>query len=254
MVNTFFKACCLQTFLLTGILLAQSDYEIIHRAFEYNPGLRAIRDRNMERYPVCVDIPQPDGKSSDSDGDAWRRIGRCALQQNQLSDAETAFRHAVEFKPTAEAYSLLGMALVREERLSDAVPILRKAATIDSHEDQIFRAWGAYYLAQNDLKRAASYYQKALDMLHPDGPEFDGDYDYATLAKIYSRMGDHSSAVEAFRNACFADICIDNQTTYNFAVELVATGQLADFHTLVDFARLGHEDFAKRLEALLPPK
>jgi len=86
------------------------------------------------------------------------------------------------------------------------------------------------------------------------GPEFDGDYDYATLAKIYSQMGDHSSAVEAFRNACFADICIDDQTTYKFAVELVATGQLADFHTLVDFARLGHEDFAKRLEALLPQK
>jgi tetratricopeptide (TPR) repeat protein len=143
------------------------------------------------------------------------------------------------------------MALVRQKKLADAVPILRKAAELDSHEDQLFRAWGAYYLEDGDLKRAAAYYQKALDILYPHGPGlFEGDPDYATLAGIYAKLGDHSAALAAFRESCFAYVCPDDETYYRYGVEMKAAGLRDELRDLVDSAELGHEAVAKRLREL----
>jgi tetratricopeptide (TPR) repeat protein len=254
MLKNVFIACCLCSIVSGRVLLAQSDLglmRMMHEAFENNPELRAIRDRNKERYPVCPPMLESAEKTAGKDAHAWRVVGRCALKQNRPSIAETSFRNAAELEPTAEAYSLLGLTLVREKKLADVVPVLRKAAVLDRREDQLYRAWGAYYLQQDDLKRAAFYYNKALEILYPEGPGLgEADEDYATLARIYARMSDHQSAIAAYQEACFAYLCFDDQTTIGFGVELIAAGRKEELQMLIDSAMMGQQAVAARLRVL----
>jgi len=99
------------------LALAQDDLGVMRmmqEAVEHSPELRAIRDRNMEREPVCPAKLDQATKAAANDARAWRIIGRCSLQQRKATAAEEAFQHAVQLEPSAEAYSLLGLALVRE--------------------------------------------------------------------------------------------------------------------------------------------
>lgn len=210
-------------------------------AAQNNPVLRAEIERNAEREPVCPsdhlndpDPVTPPAKRSAAD---WRRAGRCALRDSQSAKAVEAFQHATALDPSAETYSLLGLALVRAGRLSEVTPVLRQAAHADPHEDQLYRAWGAYYLAQGDLDRAASYYEKAIAMLYPEGLGLGQvDHDYSTLAAIYARQGRHRAAAEAYEEDCFAMIC-SADTAYRFGVELAAIGEGDKLNMLIENAR-----------------
>ena len=126
--------------------------------------------------------------------------------------------------------------------------MLRQAAHADPQEDQLYRAWGAYYLAQGDLDRAASYYEKAIAMLHPEGLGLGQvDHDYSTLAAIYAKQGRHRAAAEAYEEDCFAMICSAN-TAYRFGLELAAIGDHEKLKMLIENAPDKNE--ADRLQVL----
>jgi tetratricopeptide (TPR) repeat protein len=226
--------------------------EAMRDAAQHNPAIQAEIARNAEREPVC-----PSGHSNDPEpvippakktAKDWRRVGRCALRDAQPQAAVEAFQHATAIEPSAEAYSLLGLALVRAGCLSEVTPVLRKAAHADPQEDQLYRAWGAYYLAQGELDRAASYYEKAIDMLHPEGLGFGQvDHDYSTLAAIYAKQGNHRAAAKAYEEDCFAMVC-SADTSYRFGVELTAIGDHEKLNMLIESAT--DKDEADRLRAL----
>ena len=221
-------------------------------AAQNNPEIRAEMERNAEREPVCPsDHPNypesaiPLAKRTAAD---WRKAGRCALRDSQAQKAVDTFQHATILEPSAEAYSLLGLALVRAGRLSEVTPVLRQAAHADPHEDQLYRAWGAYYLAQGDLDRAASYYEKAIAMLYPEGLGLGQvDHDYSTLAAIYAKQGKHRAAAEAYEEDCFVMVC-SADTAYHFGIELAAIGDHDKLKMLIENARDKNE--ADRLRAL----
>lgn len=221
-------------------------------AAQHNPAIQAEIARNAEREPVCPsDHPNnpdpviPVAKRTAAD---WQRVGRCALRESKPQTAVDAFQQATSLAPSAEAYSLLGLALVRAGRLSEVTPVLRQAAHADPQEDQLYRAWGAYYLAQGDLDRAASYYEKAIAMLHPEGLGLGQvDHDYSTLAAIYAKQGKHRAAAEAYEEDCFAMIC-PADTAYRFGVELAAVKDRDKLNMLIDNAMDQKE--ADRLRAL----
>ena len=229
-----------------GLLQAMRD------AVESNPVLKAEMKRDAEREPVCpADHPNdPDPVTDPAQRDAreWRRIGRCALRASQPQQALDAFQHAATLDSSAESYSLWGLALVRMDRLAEVPPMLRKAAHADPQEDQLFRAWGAYYLAQGDLDRAASYYEEALTRAHPRGAGFSADRDYFTLGSIYARQEKHREAVEAYEQYCLAMICSTPDQAYELGVELMAVGERDKFNMLIEF--LHDKPTAERLQAL----
>ena len=111
-----------------------------------------------------------------------------------------------------------------------------KQRIADPQEDQLYRAWGAYYLAQGELDRAASYYEKAIDMLHPEGLGLgQTDPDYSTLATIYAKQGNHRAAAKAYEEDCFAMVCAAD-TAYRFGVELAAIGDRDKLNMLIESA------------------
>jgi tetratricopeptide (TPR) repeat protein len=142
------------------------------------------------------------------------------------------------------------MALVRESKL-DLVPgVLRQAARMNPDEDQLFRAWGAYYRARGDLERAAKYYRKAIEILYPDGVEFlEFDDDSVTLGDLYREIGDHKDAVDAYEQACFAYVCPDEKTTLNYGRELLALGRKDELKELIMMARPDRQHVADELQA-----
>lgn len=228
----------LAVFMLGPIAFAQDDasmMRLIRQMVDNSPRLRADRERNLERRPVCPENLTVALNSAGTDAHAWTTIGRCALKQQDPKLAETAFRKVVTLVPSAEAYSLLAMALVNQSKLEELPELLRQGAQLDDTEDQIYRAWGAYYRARGDLQRAADSYSKALAILYPGGLGlFEYDDDYATLGDIYHQLGDHQSAARAYQYACLANLCPNERTTLNYGRELLALKRTDDVKLLIE--------------------
>ena len=120
MTRNLFCSLILGVVVLAPTVRAQDDWGMMkqmQQAIENNPQLRADRDRNVERIPVCPDSLNAAAKNAGTDAHAWLVIGRCASKQNDPKLAEAAFRKTVDLQPTAEADSLLAMALVNEREL-----------------------------------------------------------------------------------------------------------------------------------------
>jgi tetratricopeptide (TPR) repeat protein len=221
-------------------------------AMDNNPRYRADRERNDERHPICPQDLNALIKSAEGHARSWTVVGRCSLKRNDLGTAENAFRKASAIEPSSEAFSLLGLALIEESKLDDVPRVLRQGARLNPGDDQLFRAWGSYFRAKGDLGRAARYYKKAIDVLYPGGLGlFETDDDMATLGDIYREMGDHQDAIDAYKEACFGDICPDSHTILNYGRELILVGRADAAKTLVSWVPSGQEQAAKQLRAEL---
>src|SRR5215471_473228 len=210
-MRRLYHALAFALVMATRTAWAQDDLtmmRLIRQTIDNNPRLRADRERNLERHPICPPDLSRAASIAGADAHAWMIIGRCALKQQDKKTAEDAFRRVVAIAPSAESYGLLASALVNESRLDDVPQLLREGAQLDPAEDQLFRAWGAYYRARGDLRSAADSYQRAIAILYPDGLGlFEYDDDSATLGDIYHLLGDHQNAVRAYQDACFVYIC-----------------------------------------------
>jgi tetratricopeptide (TPR) repeat protein len=237
--------------MLARMGFAQDDLtmmRLIQHMFENSPRLRADRERNLERRPVCDENLGAAVNSAGTDAHAWMTIGRCALKQQNQKMADTAFRKVVALAPSAEAYALLAMALVNQSKLEEAPEVLRRGAELDDNEDQLFRTWGAYYRARGDLQRAADSYSRAIAILYPGGLGlFEYDDDYTTLGDIYHELGDHQNAARAYEDACLAYLCPNEQTTLNYGRELLALKRADDLKLLIDSVPTAQQHAADQL-------
>jgi tetratricopeptide (TPR) repeat protein len=224
--------------MLARMGFAQDDLtmmRLIQQMFDNSPRLRADRERNLERRPVCGENLGAAVNSAGTDAHAWTTIGRCALKQQDPKMAEAAFRKVLTLEPSAEAYSLLAMALVNQSKLEEVPELLRRGAELDDNEDQLFRAWGAYYRARGDLQRAADSYSRAIAILYPGGLGlFEHDDDCATLGDIYHELGDHQNAARGYQDACLVYLCPNERTTLNYGRDLLALRRGDDLKLLID--------------------
>lgn len=259
MKSRFSCLFALALWILTRSVSAQDPDMVLmdqlRTAMDHNPRYSADRQRNDERHPICQQDLNALMKSAEGNARSWTVVGRCSLERRDFGTAEIAFRKAAAIEPSSERYSLLGLALVEESKLDDVPGVLRQGARLNPGDDQLFRAWGSYYRAKGDLERAARYYKKAIDVLYPGGLGlFETDDDMATLGDIYREMGDHQDAIDAYKEACFGDICPNSHTILNYGRELILVGRADDAKALVTWVPSGQEQAAKQLRAELNNK
>jgi uncharacterized protein HemY len=101
--------------MLPWVVSAQDDstmMRLIRQTIDNSPRLRADRERNFERHPICPPDLSGAANIAGADAHAWMVVGRCALKQQDKKTAEDAFRRVLAIAPSAESYSLLAIALV----------------------------------------------------------------------------------------------------------------------------------------------
>jgi uncharacterized protein HemY len=117
--------------MLARTVWAQDDssmMRLIRQTIDNSPRLRADRERNLDRHPICPPDLSRMASIAGADGHAWMIIGRCALKQQDKKTAEDALRRVVAIAPSAESYSLLAVALVNDSKLDDVPQLLREGA------------------------------------------------------------------------------------------------------------------------------
>src|SRR5204863_6795989 len=81
--------------------------------------------------------------------------GNALVSLNRLTDAETAFRRAIDQRKNwAPPYSSLGLVLVRLNRLADSEQVLRQALQLEPNNAQTLRALADVRFRAGDAKEA----------------------------------------------------------------------------------------------------
>ena len=76
---------------------------------------------------------------------AWDNLGRLLLKMGRLAEAEAAARAALELAPHDDRLHLaLGLAVAGQQRLTEAVEILRRAVQLDSSQPTPGNSWASF--------------------------------------------------------------------------------------------------------------
>jgi len=123
-------------------------------------------------------------------------IGNALLRQQRLPEAVACYHKAIDLRPDIpDLYSNLGYALSRQGHLRDAVAALRVAIDLDPANPRAHFNLGEAIGKQGRLPEAADCYRAAID-LRPDIPEA-----YNSLGFALSQMGRPEEAATILRKA-----------------------------------------------------
>ena len=102
---------------------------------------------------------------SGSCADAWYELGSLNLKQKNWTDAELAFRTAIEIDPTDSlSWYYLGDALDCQNRYEEAESAFRHATQLDPDDDFFWSILGSSCHRLNRYNEAEAAYRKALDI------------------------------------------------------------------------------------------
>jgi tetratricopeptide (TPR) repeat protein len=134
------------------------------------------KSEKILRKAVALD-PEYDAASLNiSDANALILLGHEAFQRKQLKKSEILFQKAVENQPESEEANFeYGMALWRNNKHSAAESAFQKVLSINSENHQAYEYLGKIYAVRNDLTRAITSVEKALE-LKPSWPELEKIY------------------------------------------------------------------------------
>jgi tetratricopeptide (TPR) repeat protein len=128
--------------------------------------------------------------------DSWLEEGRVHQQANRLSEAEAAYRQALELSPQhAETLHLLGLVSYRQQHLPEALEYLRAAVERQPSSPVYWFNLGVVSQKAGHTQEAVSAYQKAIT-LNPRYPEA-----YGNLGNVLRDTADLSEAVNAYLKA-----------------------------------------------------
>jgi serine/threonine protein kinase/Flp pilus assembly protein TadD len=129
---------------------------------------------------------------------ALRNLGAVYHALGRDDDAVGALQHALEIKPSADAYNNLGTIRFYQGRYEDAVPAFEKSVALSANKPEI---WGsladAYRWTPGDGEKAKQAYRTAIGMLreeiakHPDQMDLRAD-----LALYLAKNGDKARALQ----------------------------------------------------------
>jgi len=125
--------------------------------------------------------------------DAYYGLARVADLQNNPA-AESAYRKAIEIRPTWVYYDDLGSLYYRTGRMPEAIAAFRKSIELAPDSIYAYSNLGAVYYAQGDLAQAAAQFQKALE-IRPESTL------YGNLGNLYFAQGFYTQAAETFEKA-----------------------------------------------------
>ncbi len=146
-------------------------------------------------------------------------LGLALLQQERLSEAEPHLREAIAIAPrSAVARGLLGELQLRELRTGEALESYRGALRIEPGKARWLAGLGNAYLARDDLDAAERAYREGLSR-SPDSALL-----HSNLALVQARRGHYEAALESYARAAALDP-ENADTQAHLAMSLVAVGQ-----------------------------
>ena len=149
-----------------------------------------------ERRRQAADRGMPHQRATTATVEAWLEQGRVHQQANRLTEAEAAYRQALELSPQhAETLHLLGLVAYRQQRLPEALEYLHAAVDRQSSSPVYWFNLGVVSQKAGRSPEAVIAYRRAI-ALNPRYSEA-----YGNLGNVLRDTGDLSEAVSAYRQA-----------------------------------------------------
>jgi tetratricopeptide (TPR) repeat protein len=126
----------------------------------------------------------------------WREAYRRQMA-GELEAAVDLYRQSIEVYPTAEAHTFLGWTLSFQGRLTEATEECLKAIRIDPDFGNPYNDIGVYLMQQGKLKEAIPWLQKAKEAPRYEPRQFP----YMNLGRIYAQQGRWGEALREFEGA-----------------------------------------------------
>jgi tetratricopeptide (TPR) repeat protein len=114
----------------------------------------------------------------------WREAYRHQMQ-GDLDRAIELYRESIGVRPTAEAHTFLGWALSFQGHLDDATQECLKAIEVDPDFGNPYNDIGVYLMQQERLEEAIPWLEKAKRAPRYEPRQFP----YMNLSRIYSKQG-----------------------------------------------------------------
>ena len=191
------------------------------------PGLQSMADRStyLPLIGIFICVAWSLGELAES-RTAWRRplaagLAACLLaaclalaffQIQTWNDSRTVFSRVIEkYGPGEVALNSVGMALLEEGKIDDAVDTLQKSMDINVDNPVTLTHLAVALFNRRDYAEASLYLKKAVALAPHHAPA------HSTLAKVLTQMGDLPGAIEQFHAA------IQSRDLYPDATEGLAT-------------------------------
>lgn len=142
---------------------------------------RGVVLKSLDRTAEAAASLQRAIKLRNDDFDAWLMLGNCRLEQKDATAAESCFRAAIAVAPDrAAAWSNLGFALRRQDRLAEAVDAFERAYRLDHGDEGEVGAYFNLAVGYADVGRT----DEALRLLETNLPQYpipDAYFNYGLL-------------------------------------------------------------------------
>jgi len=126
----------------------------------------------------------------------WTLLGDWRLQLSQYTQAETAYRQALEINSRhARAQEGLGLALLHTRQFEEAYLRLDTASKIEPFNTEIWTHWGLIDLELGNLSRAAEKFQSAIERNHKN------PHAWHNLGLVAYRQGNPTLSIELIKKA-----------------------------------------------------
>jgi tetratricopeptide (TPR) repeat protein len=173
--------------LLPASLLAVDISRAAKREFE-----AGLKDRKSGNCDKAIPRLQKAIGLAPKYGDAHNELGICLLKQSKLSEAEAAFRSAVEWNGPIDASINLADLYTRQKRFDEGLQLLQKSLTANPTEGDLFFALARIYFDQGELRKAEYAGLEAHSRIHRSAEV------HLLLAKIYLSTGNHPALSTQF--------------------------------------------------------
>jgi len=132
-------------------------------------------------------------KNEPLDGGTYYNLGLGYEEIGKLSEAETAYRTALLFKPKANVAINLGILLIKEGRTDEGLKMLKRATQIQPDYQGGYFNLGVAYQRLGRYDDAINAYRKTIE-LFPDYPEV-----HRNLAVVYGQKKMYREALAEFK-------------------------------------------------------
>jgi TolB-like protein/Tfp pilus assembly protein PilF len=191
-------------------------------------GLISLKEANVKSLPLAEKALQLDDQS----GEAYTTLGSIREYAGDLEGAGQAYRHALELAPNyAQASFWYGLYLMQSMGLpADAIPRLEHALTLDPLSGIVMANLATAHMALGDFATALAVIQKSLEVdpafgsalgnkgwfawtvkgdlvtaidfvLQAYAADPDDQWNIASLAELFSELGDDSTAACALETS-----------------------------------------------------
>src|SRR5581483_7740325 len=123
--------------------------------------------------------------------------GLRAQQEGEIERAIELYRGSIEIYPTAEGHTFLGWALSYQGKLDEAIEECRRAIEVDPDFGNPYNDIGVYLMQQDRLDEAIPWLERAKRAPRYEPRQFP----YMNLGRIYMRKGQWWEALRQFEGA-----------------------------------------------------